>query len=178
MHFTGGQITVIFDFKSRVRSFENLIYFETFAKLIRSIFSAGSTVCSSTSLYVIFDSYLEIWSKSGERARRADGVECVDLNEISAEIQTPKQLDKFWKSPATKINLQQLARNMASSTPALAKLDVVLSGSFTDEWIVPAQFLRADGLSVPPSGIPENVIVDTKIMKLPLLSRKLYQFIV
>ena len=149
INFTGGHLAVILRFMSKVRSFKNLIYFETFEKVIRSVLSAGSTVCSRTSLHVIFDSYLELSTKSGERARRAGGVECVDLNEITAEIRIPKQLDKFWTSPASKTNPQQLARNMASSTPDLAKLDVVLSGSVTDEGIVPAQFLRADGLSAP-----------------------------
>ena len=33
----------------------------------------------------------------------------------------------------------------------LAQQDVLLSGSVTDKGIVPAQFLCADGLSVPPS---------------------------
>ena len=42
---------------------------------------------------LLFDSYLEICTKSGEMARRAGRVECVDLNEISAEIQIPEQLD-------------------------------------------------------------------------------------
>ena len=70
---------------------------------------------------------MSICTKSGEMARRAGGVECVDLNEISAEIQIPEQLDKLCTSTANKTNLQQLARNMDSSTPDFAKLDVVLS---------------------------------------------------
>ena len=39
--------------------------------------------------------------------------------------------------------------SLTSSTPVFAQQDVLLSGSVTDEGIVPAQFLCADGLSVP-----------------------------
>ena len=51
---------------------------------------------------------------------------------------------------ANKTNLQQRGLSLASST-VFAQQDVLLCGSVTDEGIVPAQFLRADGLSVPPS---------------------------
>ena len=40
-------------------------------------------------------------------ARRAGGVECVDLNEISAEIQIPEQLEKLCTSPAVDNDLGQ-----------------------------------------------------------------------
>ena len=113
--------------------------------------SAGSIGGSRTSLHVKFDKYLELSIKSGKRIRHAGGVECVDLNKISAEIQIPKKLEKCWTSPANKTNLQQRGLSLASSTPAFAQQDVHLSGSVTDEGIVPAQFLRADTLSVPPS---------------------------
>ena len=86
-----------------------------------------------------------------EKIRRAGGVECVDLKEISAEIQIPKKLEKCWTSPANKTNLQQSGLSLASSTPVFAQQDVLLSGSVTDEGSVPAQFLCADRLSVPPS---------------------------
>ena len=65
-------------------------------------FSAGSRAGSRTSLHFIFDKYLELSIKSGERIRRAGGVECLDLNELSAEIQIPKKLENFWTSPANK----------------------------------------------------------------------------
>ena len=87
---------------------------------------------------------LKVWKGLG-------GVECVYLNEISAEIQIPKKLGNFWTSPANKTNLQQRGLSLASSTPVFAQQDVLLSGSVTDEGIVPAQFLCVDGLSVPPS---------------------------
>ena len=64
-------------------------------------FSAGSRVGSKTRLHVKFDKYLELFIKSGERIRRAGGVECVDLNEILAEIQIPKKLEKLWTSPCS-----------------------------------------------------------------------------
>ena len=80
--------------------------------------------------------------KSVERIRRAGGVECVDLNEISAEIQIPKKLEKFRKSPANKTNLQQRGLSLASSTPVFAQQDVLRSGCVTDEGIVPAQLYR------------------------------------
>ena len=51
----------------------------------------------------------------------------------------------------TKPNLQQRGLSLVFSTPVFAQQDVLLCGSVTDEGIVPAQFLRADGLSVPPS---------------------------
>ena len=50
-----------------------------------------------------------------------------------------------------KTNLLQRGLSLASSRPVFAQQDVLLSGSVTEERIVPAQFLRADGLSVPPS---------------------------
>ena len=57
-----------------------------------------------TSLHVKFDSYLELSIESGGRVglRRAGGVECVDLNEISAEIQLPKQREIFGHRQLTK----------------------------------------------------------------------------
>ena len=55
-----------------------------------------------TSLHVEFDSYLELSIKSGERVRRAGGVECVELSEISAEFQIPKQLEIFGHRQLTK----------------------------------------------------------------------------
>ena len=114
-------------------------------------FSAGSRVGSRTSLHVKFDKYLELSIESGERIRRAGGVECLDLNEISAEIQLPKKLETFWTSPANKTNLQQRGLSPASSTPVFAQQDVLLSGSVTAKGIVSEHILRADGLSVPPS---------------------------
>ena len=113
-------------------------------------FSAGSRVVSRTSLLGKFDKF-ELSIKSGERIRRAGGVECVDLNEISAEIQISKKLEKFWTSPANNTNVQQRGLSLASSTPVFARQDILLSGSVTDKGIVSAQFLCADGLSVPPS---------------------------
>ena len=47
-----------------------------------------------------------------------------------------------------KTNLQQRGISLTSSTPVSAQQDVPPSGSVTDEGIVPAQFLRADGLIV------------------------------
>ena len=67
--------------------------------------SADSSVGSRTSLHVKFDKYLESSIKSGEWIRRAGGVECVDPNEKSAEIQIPKILEKFWTSPANKTRM-------------------------------------------------------------------------
>ena len=61
-------------------------------------------------------------------------------------------MSKFKYQSNTKLfNLQQLGLNLASSTPEFAQLDVLRSGSVTDKKIVPAYFLGADGLSVPPS---------------------------
>ena len=88
-----------------------------------------------TSLHVKFDSYLELFIKNGERIRHAEGVKCVDLNEISAEILKPKQHEIFGHSQLTK---QQLGLSLASSTPEFAQLYVLRSGSVTDEGIVPA----------------------------------------
>ena len=48
-----------------------------------------------TSLHVKLNSYLELSIKSGGKVRRAGGVECVDVNELSSEIQIPKQLEIF-----------------------------------------------------------------------------------
>ena len=62
-----------------------------------------------TSLHVKCDSYLELSNQSGERVRRAGGVECVDLNKKSAEIQIPKQLEIFEHRQPAKLICSNLA---------------------------------------------------------------------
>ena len=106
-------------------------------------FSAGSRVGSRTSLHVKFDKYLELTIGSGERIRHAGGVECIDLNEISAEIQTPKRLKKIWTSPANKTNLQQRGSVwfLQHQWPP-SRIFSRVHPSQPKEGIVPAQFLR------------------------------------
>ena len=150
MYFPGGDISVILDFMSKIRSFPNLASFGTFDRAISCVLSAGRSICSRTSLHVVFDSYLESSVKAGERFRRAGGVGSVDLIELTANVPIPQQFEKFWTSPSNKTKLQQLARQLAS-TPLLVKLPVVLSGCITDEEVVPAQLLCAGRSSTPPS---------------------------
>ncbi len=102
----------------------------------------------------VFDSYLESSIKSGERLRRAGGVGSVVRIEITKDVPIPHQLDKVWASPTNKIQLQQLARRLAS-TSELAKLTVVLSGCITDEAVVPAHMLHAGRASTP---LSENAV--------------------
>jgi hypothetical protein len=59
MVFPRCDAAVIFDIMSKIRSYPNLSSFGTFAKAIRCVLFAGQSVCSRTSLHVIFDSYLE-----------------------------------------------------------------------------------------------------------------------
>ena len=146
MHFTGQHLA---DFMAKLGHLKKIKHSKSDYK---RICSAGSRVSSRTIRHVKFDKYLDLSIKSGERIRRAGEVECVDLKEISAEIKKPKKLEKFGhRHAANKTNLQQRGLSLASSTPVFAQHDVLLSESVTDEGIVPAQFLRADGLSVPPS---------------------------
>ncbi len=150
LHFPGGNASVILDFMSKIRSYPKLASFGTFDRAISSVLSAGRSICSRASLHVVFDSYLESSIKTGERLRRAGGLTSVDLTEITADVPIPHQLDKFWTSPTNKVQLQQYARQLASTTE-LAKLTVVLSGCVTDEEIVPAQLLHAGRAVTPPS---------------------------
>ena len=91
MRFTGQHLA---DFMAKVGSFKRIYIYLNIRKMIISVFFRR------TSLHVKLDKYLEFSNKSVESIRRAGGVECVDLNEISAEIQIPKKLEKCWTSPA------------------------------------------------------------------------------
>lgn len=143
MNFSGGNLSVVVDFMSKIRSFPNLSSFETFDRAINCALAAGRSICTRTRLHVVFDSYLESTIKACERFRRARGVGSVDLKELTSKVPVPKQLDKFWTSPSNKTKLQLLTRELAFVNPELCNIVVVLSGCVTDEEIVPAQLLHA-----------------------------------
>lgn len=140
--FPAGYASVILDFMSKIWSFPNLASFGTFKNAIHCVLSAGHSICSRSSLHTVFNSYFETSVKGGERLRRADGVESVDLAELSAGVSMPHQMSKFWNSSINKTMLQRLVRDLVS-TLELVKLDVVLGGGITDEGVVPAEFLHS-----------------------------------
>ena len=140
MHF------VIPDFMSKIWSFPNLSSFGTFDYAVSCVLSAGPSICTRTSLYVVFDSYVELSVKARGRFRRAGGLQSVDLTELAINVPIPQQLDKFWISAADKAKSQHLVHQVESNTE-LIQIPVVLRGYFTDE-IVPAQLLHAGGSSV------------------------------
>ena len=54
MNFPRGNLAVILDFKSKMRSFLNLASFGTFDRAIGCVLSAGSSICFITSLHVFW----------------------------------------------------------------------------------------------------------------------------
>ena len=88
MHFPAGDVSVVIDFMSKIRSFPNLATFVTFKRAIGSVISAGRSICSRTSIHIVFDSHLESSVKAGDRVRRAGGIGSVDLTELTADTTT------------------------------------------------------------------------------------------
>lgn len=153
--FPGGTVPVILDFMSKIRSFSNLQSFGTFGHALKCVLSAGHSICSRSSLHIVFDSYLESSVKGGERLRRTCGVNSVDLTELCADVPIPQQMQKFWNSSVNKVMLQGLVRDLVVSTE-LVNLDVVLGGCVTDEGVVPAEFLPS-GRPTSPSETKETI---------------------
>ena len=69
------------------------------------------------------DSYNETSKKSGEWLRRG-GADAIRLSSLEESTPLPKQMDKFWKCPDNKIDLQLLSRARAISESD----DIVVSG--------------------------------------------------
>ena len=66
---------------SKTRQFQNLSKFETFGEPVEVV-TNSSQECSSQSTHLIFDSYIELSVKAGERIRQSSVVSSIDLAEI------------------------------------------------------------------------------------------------
>ena len=127
---------------SRIHMPPNLLSFKTFGNVIRWIFSAGKSVCSRTSLHIVFDSYIEYSVKGGERTRRALGIEAIDMAVIGPDVPIPQQIDKFWPSPSNKTKLQSLTRALA--TEQQLQIPIVISGCVVNDEVVPAELISPE----------------------------------
>ena len=140
--FPYGDAAVIVDFMSRIHMSPNLLSFKTFGNVIRWVFSASNTVCSRTSLHIVFDSYIEHLVKGGERTRRALGIEAIDMAVIGPDVPIPQQIDKFWPSPSNKTKLQSLTRALA--TEQQLQIPIVISGCVVNDELVPAELISLE----------------------------------
>lgn len=77
---------------------------------------AARSSCPRISLHIVFDSCLEASIEAGERLRQFGGLGSVDLAQITANVPIPQQLDEFWTSLTNKTKLQQLARQLTSTS--------------------------------------------------------------
>ena len=127
---------------SKTRQFQNLSKFETFGEPVEVVINS-SQECSSQNTHLIFDSYIELSVKAGERIRQSSGVSSIDLAEIYSTVPIPKQINKFWTSGQNKQNLQLLAREVALSS----RDNIVVNAIIVDQDIVSAQLKQNNSLN-------------------------------
>ena len=150
-----GDAAVIVDFMSKIRSFPKLSSFGTFSNAIKCVLSVGQSLCTRTSLHVIFDSYLESSVKGGERYRRSMGIGAINIAHMGPDVPIPQQMDKFWPSPSNKTELQHLTRVLA--TEQHSKHPIILSGYIADDELVPTEMISPERSTVNIDALTCNV---------------------
>ncbi len=104
---------VLVDFMSKIRQFTNLQLFQNFGDAINCVLWSCSRMFPSVMTHVIFDSYMELSTKEGERMRRAGEGGSIDLAKMTESVPIPQQMDKFLSSSPNKQSLQLLTRDVA-----------------------------------------------------------------
>ena len=134
---------VIVDFMSKMRQMP-LTQFRNLGMVIEAIISSSSSLCRNTHfIHLVLDSYIEMSLKEGERLRRRDSTNGIDIIGMNRETPIPQQLDKFWSSQENKRNLQVLVRDSVRNI-AYSNAAVIASSLVSEDEALPAIVFGGD----------------------------------
>ena len=129
---------VVVDFMSKFRKMP-LPEFPTLGTAINAAITSSSSICLEHEfIHFVFDSYIEMSLKEGERMRRSDSTSGIDIIGMNKDTPIPKQLDKFWASDENKKNLQMLAQNILHSQDYCGTSTIITSSVVLNDEVLPA----------------------------------------
>ena len=141
----------------------------TFGKMIREVFSRVIKHFASAATYhFIFDSYTDYSLKGGERtARSGKSKGVINLAKIVSITKVPEQMEKFWCSEQNKIKLQQFAKEKIIELARIVKVNVIMSGTVSDEDCTPASFYRTNEGDIVPVPQLQSALEEADMRLIP-----------
>ena len=138
---------VVVDFMSKVRMMPMAEY-DSIGNLLGVLIKAAVTI-SKRIQYVHFshDSYIELSLKEGERLRRynpGDGIEMIGMN---LDSPLPQQVEKFWACDKNKQNLQLLLRQILPNHTRQGQTELISSSMVIEGELYPA--VTSSGEEIP-----------------------------
>ena len=134
------------DFMSRARR-QPLEAFATVGELIDVVLKSSISFCNCEYIHLLLDSYIEFSLKEPERLRRSNGLEGIDVVNLSESSPTPKQKELFWASESNKTNLQKLLREMVPKRQC--QPFIYISSMIEDGELLPAISTKEDQGYIP-----------------------------